>query len=259
MFLSCGDGYLRDIQELLKGCPVLFRVSGGNAGFLWRHCSGKEPHLALRGRISWFVLNCGRTLEVPLKLRRGPQGPARLASENSILFLSLKEHDGFSLKSLPANRAVARVQSGNSVFLSTGSRDLRLPHKVQLGTQASSGGEAQSFAFLLSCQMGVRPPVALRQGILAFSRGSAGASGLPSCCEGIHGVPLEPRLSGYLSSRGRDIGPHLGLRPENQISSPVMTWISGFLWSLNRGVRPISWGDLELCFPLDVSKGCQAS
>ena len=40
------------------------------------------------------------------------------------------------------NRAVSRVQSGNSVFLSSGDRDLGLPIKVQLGSQASSGVEA---------------------------------------------------------------------------------------------------------------------
>ena len=32
--------------------------------------------------------------------------------------------------------------------------------------------------------------------------------------------------------------PHLDLRLEPQGSSPVLTWISGFLWSFNRGVRP---------------------
>ena len=35
------------------------------------------------------------------------------------------------LKSLPVNRAVSGVQSGDSVFLSGGDRDLGLPIKVQ--------------------------------------------------------------------------------------------------------------------------------
>ena len=42
---------------------------------------------------------------------------------------------------MPENRAVSRVQSGNSVFLSGGDRDLGLPLKVQLGSQALSGVE----------------------------------------------------------------------------------------------------------------------
>ena len=90
------------------------------------------------------------------------------------------------------NKAVSRVQSGNSVFLSSGDRDLGLPIKVQLGSQASSGVEALNSAFLSSCQRGVRLLVKFKWGIWAFARGWAGRTGLPSCCEGILGVPLEP-------------------------------------------------------------------
>ena len=42
---------------------------------------------------------------------------------------------------MPENRAVSRVQLGNSVFLSGGDRDLGLPLKFQLGSQALSGVE----------------------------------------------------------------------------------------------------------------------
>ena len=70
-------------------------------------------------------------------------------------------------------------------------RDLRIPIKLHLGSQASSGVEAWNSAFLLSCQRGIRPPVEFRWEIWASSRGSAWESGLPSCCEGILGVPLE--------------------------------------------------------------------
>ena len=45
-------------------------------------------------------------------------------------------------------------------------------------------------------------------------------------------------LSRLLSSWYPVLGPHLELRLEPQGSSPVLTWISGFLWSFNRGVRP---------------------
>ena len=70
--------------------------------------------------------------------------------------------------------------------------DLGLPLNVQLGIQALSGVEEWDSAFLSSCQSGVRPPVEFRQEIGAFSRGSVGESGLPSCCAGILGVKLEP-------------------------------------------------------------------
>ena len=45
-------------------------------------------------------------------------------------------------------------------------------------------------------------------------------------------------LSGMLSSQCRVLSPHLELTPDPKVSSPVLTWILGFLWSLHRGVRP---------------------
>ena len=45
-------------------------------------------------------------------------------------------------------------------------------------------------------------------------------------------------FSGFLSSRCWALGPHLELRPEPQVSSPVLTWTSDFLWCFHRGVRP---------------------
>ena len=76
------------------------------------------------------------------------------------------------------------------MFLSGGDRDLGLFIKIQLGSQASSGVEAWNSASLSRCLRGVRAPVDFRQGIWAFSRGSAWETGLPSCCEGILGVAL---------------------------------------------------------------------
>ena len=75
--------------------------------------------------------------------------------------------------------------------LSGGDRDLRLFIKVQLGSQTSSGVEAWNSAFLSSCPRVFRAPVEFHQGVWAFSRGSAWETGLPSCCEGILGIPLE--------------------------------------------------------------------
>ena len=68
---------------------------------------------------------------VSLELRREPQGPARVASVKSGLFSSCNGHVRIPLESLPVNRAVSRVQLGNSVFLSGSDRDLGLPIKVQ--------------------------------------------------------------------------------------------------------------------------------
>ena len=123
-------------------------------------------------------------------MRRGPQGPL-LLPQRSQVSSSCKGQVGIPLESLPANRALSRVQLVDSVFLTRVDRDLRLPTKLKLGSQASSGVEACNSAFLSSCQRGVRPPVKFRQEIWASSSGSAWESGLPSCCEGILSVPLE--------------------------------------------------------------------
>ena len=51
-------------------------------------------------------------------------------------------------------------------------------------------------------------------------------------------MPVVRGFSGFLSSWYQVLGPHLELRLEPQASSPVLTWISGILWSFNRGFRP---------------------
>ena len=127
-----------------KGSLASFRVARWNKGLLTSHCRGIGPHVALRGEISWFFSSCSRKLGVSLELQRGPQGPARVASEKSALFQSCDGHVVIVLESLPVNSTVSRVQSVNSAVLSSSDRDLRLPLKVQLGSQASSGVEAQN-------------------------------------------------------------------------------------------------------------------
>ena len=79
---------------------------------------------------------------------------------------------GIPLQLLPVNRAVSRVQSGNSVPLlrQQGFRGPYGDSKVQQGIQALHGVEAWNSAFLSSCQRAVRPPVEFRWGIWAFSR-----------------------------------------------------------------------------------------
>ena len=78
------------------------------------------------------------------------------------------------------------------MFFSSSDSDLGLSIKVQLGSQALSGVEAWNSAFLSSFQRRVRPLVEFRWGNWSFSRVSDGETGLPSCCEGIHSVPLKP-------------------------------------------------------------------
>ena len=50
-------------------------------------------------------------------------------------------------------------------------------------------------------------------------------------------------LSGFLSRRCRGLRPCVELVPEQEDSSPVLTWILGYFWSLPRGVSlRLDWG-----------------
>ena len=49
-------------------------------------------------------------------------------------------------------------------------------------------------------------------------------------------------LAGFLSRRCRGLRPGVDLVPERELSSPVLTWILGYFWSLPRGVSPrLEW------------------
>ena len=58
-------------------------------------------------------------------------------------------------------------------------------------------------------------------------------------------------LSGFLSRRCWGQSPCGDSRPEPEDSSPVLTWILGYFWSLSRGVSPrLEWGHSRvLSFP----------
>ena len=50
-------------------------------------------------------------------------------------------------------------------------------------------------------------------------------------------------LSGFLSLRCRGLRPCVASVPETEVSSPVLTWILEYFWSLPRGVSPcLEWG-----------------
>ena len=50
-------------------------------------------------------------------------------------------------------------------------------------------------------------------------------------------------LSGFLSRQGRYLRPCVESVPEPEDSSPVLTWILSYFWSLPRGVSPrLEWG-----------------
>ena len=73
-------------------------------------------------------------------------------------------------------------------------------------------------------------------GVLDLRRGPQGtalvASGTTRPCELLAG------LSGFLSLRCWGLRPCVEWVPEPEDSSPVLTWILGYFWSLPRGVSP---------------------
>ena len=63
-----------------------------------------------------------------------------------------------------------------------------------------------------------------------------------------------PGLSGFLSRRCRGLRPCVELVPEPEESSPVLTWILGYFWSLPRGVSPpLEWGHARARFSRAVA------
>ena len=66
---------------------------------------------------------------------------------------------------------------------------------------------------------------------------SCGTRKVQSPCELLGG------LSGFLSCRCRGLRPCVESVPEPEVSSPELTWILGYFWSLPRGVSPrLVWG-----------------
>ena len=95
--------------------------------------------------------------------------------------------------------------------------------------RASSGIEGRISWFFSSCTRKLEVPLELR----------CGPQG-PDCVASVKPVSIRVvrGLSEFLSNRCWVLCPHLELRPEPLVSSPVLTRISGFLWSFHRGVRP---------------------
>ena len=60
--------------------------------------------------------------------------------------------------------------------------------------------------------------------------------------------------SGFLCRRCRGLRPCVEMVPEPEDSSPVLTWILGYFWSLPRGVSPfLEWGHARALSSRDVA------
>ena len=152
-------------------------------------------------------------------------------------------------------------------LLSADGEHLELPQ----GCQGAFRGSGRNVGFLSRPNSGKGPQLALRGESPGFSQVAAANLGFLSNYDwelrdtfvGPQEIPVSlcvvSGLSGFLCSRSQVRGPHLELRPERQGSSPEPTWISGFLWSFNRGVRSrVVWRH-EVRSLRELAKQCKAS
>ena len=152
--------YVGELVELRKGCHILFRGSRGKVGFLSRCCSGKGPHLALRGECPCF----SQVVAGYLKFLSSSNGDLR----DPLVFpaksqASIRVASGFSgfLSSWCRGIGTPWVETGTSGLLSRSDMALGVPMGFQQGSQASSCVETWKSALLSRCKTGVRLPVEL--------------------------------------------------------------------------------------------------
>ena len=143
-------------------------------------------------------MSCGGTLGVTLEWRSLCGGTSGVASSVSRTLSRLKREGGISLETLQRKRDSSCIEGKISRFFSS---------------------LAANLGFLLSYDRDLRDPLLGPQESPVAMRVARG-------------------LLGFLCSRCLSRGPHLELRREPQGSSPVLTWISRFLRSFHRGVRP---------------------
>ena len=158
MFFSSGDGYVREHLELPKGCQVPFQGSRGKVGFLSRRCSGKGPHLTLRGEFPVVSRVTAGNLGI-LSSCDGDLKTSHVASGKSCLHSICEGPLGIPLQSVQRHMASSRVDTRTLGFLSSSDMDLGVPMESQQGSQASSRVDTWNSASLLRFQRGVRLPV----------------------------------------------------------------------------------------------------
>ena len=150
--------------------------------------------------------------------------------------------------------------SRNSVFLSSGDRDLWVAFKVHLGSQALSQVGAKHSALLSSCDQyswsplsglkEVKPPMELWEGTRDCSLGPAGKEGphLVRTGESRGFSWVAARSLGFLSSYDGEIREPLVLPQGSPVCLRVARGSTGFFSSHSRGIGPQfalkgeSWG-----------------
>ena len=136
------------------------------------------------------------------------------------------------------------------MFLSNGDGYVGELLELHQGCQGPFRGSRRKVGFLSRRHSGEGPHLTLRGKSPGCSRVVAGNLGFLSSYDGdlryTFLLPQENQfsmlvgkgISLFLFCQCQGLGPHLELRPETQGAAPVLTRISGFLWSFHMGVRP---------------------
>ena len=155
-------------------------------------------------------------------------------------------------------------------FLSSYDFNLREPLVWPQGSPVSIRVARERAALLSSHGRGISPQAELNRESQGVSRVVIGNPGFPRLVTvtsgSFSGCLLEVRNTvGFGGAVGIPLClvegrvPHLELRREPQGSSPVLTWVSACVCHFKQGVRFDMCGGIELCFPLELSTGFQAS
>ena len=136
-----------------------------------RYLSGNGPHLAWKGEPPGFSQVAAGALD----LRRGPQGPALVASGKASPLASCSGASRgslrFPLPSMLGPKTLCGVSAGTSGFLSSADTDLGVLLKTPQGSRSLSRVRACTCAFLPSCSSGVALPFTWIKGSVAYPRG----------------------------------------------------------------------------------------
>ena len=142
----------------------------------------------LEGRTSRIFSSFGRSS----RLRRGPQGPALVASGKACPHGVAWWPLGIPLQLMLWPKTLCGVGAGTSGFLSSPDMDLGLLLEALQGRHSSSRVGACTCAFLSSCSSSVTLPFAWIKGSVAFARGfstrlshEAFPQGCPTCHRGV--------------------------------------------------------------------------
>ena len=183
-------------------------------------------------------LSCGERLLLRCDRNAGISFPTTQGKDSSSRDRRRKRGSSGCGRSSRASSRVETGVSGNFLICSKGVKDpLDVPEVGLISLEmpqrksASSRLEGRTSSIFSSCGR--------------CSQLTTGTSGTRSggLREGHSPCVLLGGLSGFPSRRCRGLRPCVESVPELEDSSPVLTWILGYFWSLPRGVSPrLEWG-----------------